>query len=285
MKKFSILALIIASVGLFLSCDKIPEDQYLKDDASVWFGRKILVLDFTGHKCGNCPKGHRALSEIEEKYGEALVPVAVHCTFYGNVMRNVSPHTTDSTFNYDFRCEEGITLGGDDQSTGDLDLDAVPAALVNSFDVAHLNQSPNSWISDFAKYYSTYPEYNIEIGTSYADSSINADIKVKPLVNGVSHKLKLAVYVIEDGIVGSQLDYEKPAGQQEIPNYVHNHVLRSSFSGVYGEEIAINGDEFEKSYSKAIKADWNVENCQVIAFVYDADTKEMLQAEIKKVVE
>ena len=70
MKKITFL-IIFAIAGLFLaSCDKIEEGEYIKDGSSIWYGRKIVVLDFTGHKCGNCPKGHKALSLLEEKYGE-----------------------------------------------------------------------------------------------------------------------------------------------------------------------------------------------------------------------
>lgn len=283
MKKIVFLT-ILAVAGLFLaSCDKIDENEYIKEGSSIWYGRKIVVLDFTGHKCGNCPKGHKALAALHDKYGEAVVPVAIHCTYYGNVNPNGSPHTTDTSFNYDFRCEEGIFLGGGDTDGGYLDLDAVPAGLVNTFDPALINSSTNGWASDFAKYYSTYPEFKFDVKASFADSTIKADIKMIAEVVE-SRNLSLVSYVIEDSIVGWQFDYESTP--QEIGNYVHNHVLRTSFNGVFGENVVTGGtqmsagDELEKSYSKAIKPDWNIKNCKVVAFVYDTDTKEILQAEI-----
>ena len=45
------------------------------------------------------------------------------------------------------------------------------------------------------------------------------------------------------------------------------------------------GDIIEKSYNKKIKPDWNINNCKVVAFVFDTDTKEILQAEIANVIE
>ena len=283
MKKIVFLT-IFALAGLFLaSCDKIEEGEYIKDGSSIWYGRKILVLDFTGHKCGNCPKGHKAIKALEEKFGEAVVPIAVHCTYYGNTNPNASPHTTDTSFNYDFRCEEGIFLGGGDTDGGYLDLDAVPAGLINTFDPALINNSTNGWASDFAKYYSTYPEFSFDVDATFADSTIATDIKITSEVV-VSRKLSLVVYVIEDGIVGWQFDYESTP--QEIGNYVHNHVLRTSFSGVFGEDVKTDnsqmqaGDVIEKNYSKKINTDWNIANCKVVAFVYDSDTKEVLQAEM-----
>lgn len=287
MKKTIILTFAVLLAGLFMaSCDKIEEGEYIKDGSSIWYGRKILILDFTGHKCGNCPKGHKAINALEEKFGEAVVPIAVHCTYYGNTNPNASPNTTDSSFNYDFRCEEGIFLGGGDADGGYMDLDAVPAGLINTFDPALINSSTNGWATDFAKYYSTYPEFSFEVRTAFADSAISADIKLKAEVV-TSRKLSLVAYVIEDGIVGWQFDYE--SDPQEIGNYVHNHVLRTSLNGVFGEDVKTNdsqlsaGDVIEKNYSKEIKSDWNIANCKVVAFVYDSDTKEVLQAEVVSV--
>ena len=287
MKKTIILALAVLFAGIFaVSCDKIEEGEYIKEGSNIWYGRKIVILDFTGHKCGNCPKGHKAINALEEKFGEAVVPIAVHCTYYGNTNPYASPHTTDTSFNYDFRCEEGIFLGGGDTDGGYMDLDAVPAGLINTFNPALINNSTNGWATDFAKYYSTYPEFSFEVSTAFADSAISADIKLRSEVV-TSRKLSLVAYVIEDGIVGWQFDYESTP--QEIGNYVHNHVLRTSLNGVFGEDVKADnaqlsaGDVIEKSYSKAVRSDWNVANCKVIAFVYDTDTKEILQADVANV--
>ena len=287
MKKTIILTLAVMLAGIFaVSCDKIEEGEYIKEGSNIWYGRKIVILDFTGHKCGNCPKGHKAINALEEKFGEAVVPIAVHCTYYGNTNPYASPHTTDTSFNYDFRCEEGIFLGGGDTDGGYMDLDAVPAGLINTFNPALINNSTNGWATDFAKYYSTYPEFSFEVSTAFADSAISADIKLKAEVV-TSRKLSLVAYVIEDGIVGWQFDYESTP--QEIGNYVHNHVLRTSLNGVFGEDVKADnaqlsaGDVIEKSYSKAVRSDWNVANCKVVAFVYDTDTKEILQAEVANV--
>ncbi len=287
MKKTIILTLAVMLAGIFaVSCDKIEEGEYIKEGSNIWYGRKIVILDFTGHKCGNCPKGHKAINALEEKFGEAVVPIAVHCTYYGNTNPYASPHTTDTSFNYDFRCEEGIFLGGGDTDGGYMDLDAVPAGLINTFNPALINNSTNGWATDFAKYYSTYPEFSFEVSTAFADSAISADIKLKAEVV-TSRKLSLVAYVIEDGIVGWQFDYESTP--QEIGNYVHNHVLRTSLNGVFGEDVKADnaqlsaGDVIEKSYSKAVRSDWNVANCKVVAFVYDTDTKEILQADVANV--
>ncbi len=252
---------------------------------NVWSGRKIVMLIFKGHKCGNCPRGDQVIKSLEERYGEAVVPIAVHCTYYGNTNSNTTPQTTDTSFNYDFRCEEGIFLGGGDADGGYMGLEAVPSGLVNSFSPAFINAT-SDWAMDFEKYYLTYPSFSIDVNTSFVGNVISANIKLKSEVV-TYRKLSLVAYVIEDGIVGWQFDYD--SDPQEIGNYVHNHVLRTSLNGALGEDVKTNdsrlsiGDVFERSYSKTANSDWNIANCKVVVFVYDTDTKVILQAEIANI--
>lgn len=95
--------------------------------------------------------------------------------------------------------------------------------------------------------------------------------------------------ISEDNVVDWQLDYKispsVPPNYQNNPNYVHRHVFRGAINGVqgFGEQvIAGNADAgftVSKSYSYAIPAAWNENNCSIVAFVYNTATKEIVQAE------
>ena len=102
--------------------------------------------------------------------------------------------------------------------------------------------------------------------------------------------IKLCVVMIEDGIVAPQLD-----NNNTIMDYVHNHALRASLNGTYGADLNDdNGGIIEKdsAYTKSYKLDFNklpqdikYQNCTIVTYIYDAVTKEILQAESRKVVE
>ena len=282
MKKTIILTFAVLLAGLFLaSCDKIEEGHYLKDNAPApgpadtsgqkTLVRKVLILDFTGHKCGNCPKGHKMITSLEGTYHDAVVPVAIHCT---STYAAPEPGTAYAA---DFRTEEG------DYLCTYMDLEGLPSGLINTMLPASISSAPTEWATQFAGYVNAEPELSIEVEPSIASGTATANVKVIA-ETACSRKLSLAVYVVEDGIVGGQKDYE--SNPPDIENYVHNHVLRMSFNGALGESIKDNTDAMakdatiEKSYSKTFSSDWNAANCKVVAFVYDSDTKEVLQAEM-----
>lgn len=277
--KSKYLAILILALAALQACDKI-EEPYKDSDEVVWNGRKIIIYDFTGHKCGNCPRAHETIESLIGTYNDAIIPIAIHCTSFARVT------TTDTAlpFHYDFRTDIGDFLGGRDAEVGFYGELALPTGLVNNLSAdKFLNHT--SWSTEIAKVISSYPEYLVGIESSFSetDSLISTDISVTTNIKN-GRKLGLIVFVIEDHIIEWQTDYD--ASPDKIEDYEHNHVLRGGFNGNFGEIIKANSNEsnigeiIEKSYTLKAKPDWNISNCSVVAFVYDDDTKEILQAEI-----
>ena len=273
----AIFTFIIVAGSFFYSCDTI-EEPYFDENATVWNGRKVLILDFTGQRCGYCPDGHRTLVQLQQTYPDAIVPVAVHCSFLG---LSITDDTTQP-FHYDFMTPISIVLGGDGlSSSGYFNISSQPVGTVNSFSPDDIS-APGAWGTNAAGFMTRYPEFLISIESTYADSIISADISVETEVAS-TRNLKLGVYVVESHIIQWQEDYSEE--ESPVENYEHNHVLRASMNGDFGEDINTGnagiaiGDEFTKSYTLKIGSDWVTDNIQLIAFVYDNDTKEVLQAE------
>lgn len=276
MKKIGLLFTIIAT-ALLVSCDVIDENEYLKEGTAIWNGRKIVVYDFTGHCCGNCPGGHQMVNTLQEKFGEAIIPVAVHIGYYA------MPKTNGDKYTYDFRCDEGDYLGGRDYETGYFGEINLPAGMINYVKAEEI-KGIDSWAVDAAKYYSSYPEFAMNVEASVVDGKIKADVKLETSIAN-SRKLTMVAYLVENKIIQWQKNYF--ADPADIENYEHNHVLRCALDGkALGESVKdntdqlANGDVLTKSYSHDVNPAWNLANCEVVAFVYDTDTKEILQAEI-----
>lgn len=273
------IILILALAAIFQACDKI-EEPFIKEGKVVWNGRKIIIYDFTGHKCGNCPRAHETIESLIGIYGDAIVPIAIHTTSFARVT------TTDTTlpFHTDFRTDIGDFLGGRDASVGYYGELELPIGLVNNLSVTSLLPH-TSWGTQIAKQISSFPEYLVNIESEHieSDSTIVAEIEIITNVNN-NRKLSLIVFVAEDHIIDWQTDYS--ASPDKVQFYEHNHVLRAGFNGSFGEiiknntNLTLNGEKFTKTYSIKTKKDWNISNCSVVAFVYDDDTEEILQAEI-----
>ncbi|MDD4148620.1 MAG: Omp28-related outer membrane protein [Bacteroidales bacterium] len=280
MKTRLLIYTAIIFLAILQSCDTIAEGDYTKDDAFIWNGRKSVIFDITGHTCGNCPRAHETINELVKKYGDAVVPIAIHGTYYA------VPGTQDTAipFHYDFRTDIGDFLAGRDISTGYYGDLYLPTGMVNSYAVEEIT-GPNSWGTKIAEHISLYPEFLLEVEgeNNIADSSLNCSVKVTTNNNN-SRKLSLTVFLVEDHILQWQKDYA--AIPEDIKGYEHNHVLRAGFNGPLGETIKDNnnltsvGETINKSYSIKQNKTWIISNCMIVAFVYDNDTEEILQAEV-----
>jgi len=70
-----------------------------------------------------------------------------------------------------------------------------------------------------------------------------------------------------------------------IENYEHNHVLRASINGDWGENlntVAFNQNQIiNKQFNYTLNSNWQTENLSLIIIVYDSVSKEILQVEKK----
>ena len=68
--------------------------------------KNILIEDFTGHLCQNCPDAARELEAIHDVYGAQIIGLAIHV---GNTFARPYP-LSEAKFTYDFRSKWGEEL-------------------------------------------------------------------------------------------------------------------------------------------------------------------------------
>lgn len=274
-----------------ISCDKVekpykevsnvvPTDTGSHADLSI---RKVIIEDFTGHTCGNCPEAHREVQQLVQLYGEKLIPIAIHCGFFSK------PKTSGIKYLYDFRTETGNYYGGDGSAaTGFYNIQSYPTGLVNSVSPDKL-AAFSTWGSTVDSILDTKSKIGIEIESTCDTVSKSLSVKIKTsALEDQTLDIYLITFVVEDSIVNWQTDYSlNPA--PDVSNYLHRHVLRKGLSNPMGDQIK-NGPfprntfiEKEFSINYAGK-DWVSSRLYIVAFVYDFATKEILQAGEKKVI-
>ena len=277
----NIIAFVCMACLLLAGCDKIEGDIYQivqNEDVTVTFPdinpdevyRKIFVEEFTGHRCTNCPQGHQTLESLHQQYGDTLVTVGIH---YGALAKPFG-----SVFSYDFRTEAGNQIG---DAYG---IDGIPAAIVNRVQKSG-GWPREQWASvlrdvDRSKVFAA-----VQLINEYdaASKTLKANAKVTTL-KAIDHQLRLILFVVEDGIVKPQKD-----GNQDIEDYVHNHVLRCALTDPFG--FPLTRDTWQNDDSETYAAsvsfdghDWDPVNCQVVAALFDPITSEILQVEKVNVV-
>lgn len=267
---------------VFQACD-IVEGPYAKkkgstSDTTEQVVRKILIEDFTGHQCGNCPRAAEALKAIEELYPGQIVPLGVHVGFFAEP-------SASGNYTADYRCETGNEL---DQYFGNSAA-GLPNGLINriSFDGNSIVQYTD-WSSKAAQQVTLPPDAWIDINPQYSAASrslqVSADIEILTAINDSLH---LAFYLSEDNIVSPQKDYSLTPST--ILDYTHRHVLRGSMNGTWGLPLVSGssfaaGSSYSSNASFTLPANWNENNVHVVAILFKANSKEVVQAEDVKII-
>ena len=296
MKNKILYFIAIFSLLSFSSCDYIadpfPEtttatvdttsggqDDFTTPDLTT-LKRRILVEDYTGHKCGNCPSAAITAQSLKTTYGSQLYIMAVHAGFFAE------PQGGGTKYNTDFRTTVGENWNTDFGVTGN------PKGMVSRVEYnSETVLGPGAWASAITQIIDDTPLFDIQMQLDYdaANNSISVSVGTY-VIEDISGNYNLIICLLEDSIVDWQLDYSQPSGSQDVEFYVHGHSLRDNINnGDYGEAI-ITGNEVSdtwiiKNYTYNLDNTWRNEHCTVLAFITDATTKEILQVDEIHVIE
>lgn len=240
--------------------------------------RKILIEDFTGHKCGYCPRAHVALHDLIVSYGDTIVSYAMHVSD-----GYAAPDATGS-YTYDFRTEEGTFVDNAFHiSAGGLPKGMVSRVKYNGSEVI----DHGSWPIVVQTMLTDIPKLGLQIINNYnsTDSSFCSHIKISFLEN-ITDTLMFYCCLTEDSIIKPQKNYD--VTPNTIPNYVHMHVYRDGLNGNLGVTInpslTVKDSSIVKSYYYKLNGkDFVHKNLKIVAYVYKSSTNEVLQAEDEKV--
>jgi hypothetical protein len=274
----SVLTILTLSLVLW-GCDVITEPikdwDYNPDDTTETVLRKVLIEDFTGHRCKNCPDAAKKLKELKDFYGDRVIGMAVHAG--PAIFVGVTPE-----YPTDFTTPQG------NQIYSFFKIPGLPMGMISRKDwtstgSSHL-KSVNSWPTNTAAIIAT--EAKIKISGTVAYNGSNRQITVNGEVESLADftdDLKIAIAVTESGIVAPQL---MPDDTRNA-TYVHNDVLRTMLTQALGDQLAVSpvakGAKFPVQYSIALSSDWVEANCQVIIYVINNSNNEILQVEKLKI--
>lgn len=262
MKKY-IYIIGIAIIGLMSACSEIaegdrliemvpevPADPELPGDPELTY-LNVLIEDFTGQRCVNCPNATTIIETIVETYGsDRVIPVAIHCGPFGYAgsAKNIGLMTPTGTeyWNHWFDSTQGQP-------------------------VAKINRGPATsdyynWGMSVSNLRAQMTDVKVESIAKFTEDGnlINIETKVS---SSNSRKAKLQVWITEDDIVALQ----KLPDNSTNNEYVHNHVFRAAVNGTWGEDVTLTspmlGGEI-KSHSVAVDSSWG-KKLSVVAFVYD----------------
>lgn len=260
-------AVMLAGFGLLAAaCDTVEKDDYKTDyTGPISSERKVLLEDYTGVRCVNCPTAAAEIERLQEFYGDNIIVVGVYPMQPTGLTQPWDP-------NRDLRSSVAQTWATE------FAIEQFPNGMVNRQEVIGYQE----WGGAIAEV--------ISGGINYVDLSLTAnmstDSTIAVSVEGsfvenyeADGAVNLITMVLEDSIVAPQTTLTGVNG-----NYVHNHVLRAVLGPEWGSQVAseapTRGTTFSTSLSGTVDKAWRTNKLSVVAAVVNANSREVIQVEI-----
>ncbi len=262
--------LISCCLLITLSIISCKEDYIIVGKAAeIKSERVVLIEDFTGVKCVNCPNATREIKAMMSRYPNNVVAVAYHTEVNGTPIT----HPEEFKSKYNFLTEEaeileermGKFLGKPAVGLNRKVFDLFEGYILTYFSVlGNLEQELRS-----------LPKAKITINNTYDFNTrkLIANITIDPVTQSKG-EFRIHALVSESNIIDSQED-----GQVYVKEYEHNHVFRKMLSDIAGDPIGLTltpGSQIKRTYEFNLPPEdgwWVAKNCQVVAFISDLSQK------------
>ena len=253
---------ILAGGAFFTSCDDIDENDRLIPVERPTVERVVLALDFTGMRCVNCPNAAETLHNSMSKYPGSVIVVGIHAASAGDFTLPLGPldlrsAVSDVYYNY-------------------FKPAALPSASIDGEAVLSGTELAK-WTATIDNNISKAAPADVDLATSYDEASREVTVDYTVTFNEMhSEETSILLWITENNIVGPQLTQSG-----FLPQYTHNHVLRASLNGDWGEVL---GSEFvtEQTLTGTAKLkldeNWDAANCEIVGFIFNTDNKAVQQA-------
>ena len=235
--------------------------------------RRVLLEEYTGMHCSNCPAGHKEANTIHSYYPEDCFLLNIHA---GNLAMPAGGEV-------DLRSAYGDALATQAGVTG------IPSASVSR----HLFPGQASmaivdravWLENVEELLGMETYVNIGAEASIDWQSRELEVRVQLYYTGDSPVAENHIHValLQNNVEGVQDGSEaNPDQVLENGNYLHQHVLRDLLTGLEGDAVGAEaaGTLVQRTYSKILPESLNrlpmdIMDLQVIAFVSEAEGEVM----------
>lgn len=249
MKIHKLLYTILPALALVSCSDYDDPDSRFTPVEGAEQNRNVLMIEFTGQNCVNCPTAHEEIEGYEKQFGERFISVSIHGYAAQMGLPNAMPQA----------------LGTDDgvEYNKMFAIESWPNAVID-WNSGKLGANYGKWLetinADMAK--QTYLE--IEPKATFADGKIEVAATLSSEYKAYRN-VKYMVWLIESGITAMQIT---PSGAMN-PKYVHNNVFRATLCGLTGIDVTVEaGEPLNLTHSIEKNQKWVAENMAAVVFVY-----------------
>jgi len=263
MNKLQYIFLLLPMLFLIFACEEVgpeinfetevttPQDTTTNNEVQ----RTVLLEEFTGVRCANCPAGAELAQQLANESGGRVVIISIHSSGAFAI-----PYSGE----VDFRTSQGDKI---ENLLGKAS--GYPSAAINR-NLFDGEQTPivtsTSWSKHITNQLEEAPTVDIELTATLNNGIIEVNCALN-ILKDIAEDVKLSVVVVEDEIVSPQ-----NVNSVKVDDYVHQHVFRTMLTPFDGELLTtgvLAGDQLNKSYQLTeISTTWNTNKLSVIAYVH-----------------
>ncbi len=258
---------LIVLVLLLGACKEKP---VIIPDFSVPKGdRNVLIEEFTGVRCVNCPNGAKIIEEMVAEFGDRVVPISIHHGFFAKPLKQSKS---------DLNCH----CGYGDAVTETLGKGPIgyPAAVINRQKLgSKLFPNKDEWKSIVLNALKQPAPVNIFLKVSGDASNSQWTLDVNLAASEPLDDLFITAVLLESDIIDAQILPDNSLDE----NYNFQHVVRMPITDAAGESLPAlaSGEVKEMKGFKtfALQPEWDYKHCSIAVFVHHKSTgTEVLQA-------
>jgi len=244
--------------------------------------RNVLLEDFTGHKCGNCPEAAEIAENIELNNSGRVFVASIHAGAGGNDGLQApqancgTVSNPNNMFCHDFRTNEGTQYGIRFNAFG---FSGNPYGNINRHTFSDfMFQFHNVWVVKTNELLIENDlNVNIQAKSNFYETANGGYLHIEShFLEDLSSDYNIVTYVIQNEVV----EWQDVDGVN-VENYHHHNVFLGCVDGeAWGTSIASepsSGDVFETVYSYELPTGIAKEELHFLTYIYDVDTYEILQ--------
>lgn len=249
--------------------DTHPEDNKAEREISVidrYFNHNILAEAFTTMQCANCPIAHERQDEAFD--GLASVVRVDHHSGFGTDLFTTQADRDFIWFynNGGATYAPGIML---DRALLDdiFDLQRSPGEEHSPIFGGSLYPEDFRYIHGVLTERPAYVDVNIASAYDPATRHLSITVSGEAIAKLKGDNPTLNVWLTESGLKSKQ----PQSGSSLGVNFVHNHVMRATLTGSWGQTMNLGIEPYSKTFTTTLDAAWKPENMEIVAFIANYD--------------
>lgn len=272
--------------------------QYAVKNLAFQPVKRVVLEEYTGQDCGNCPMGHLAIEYLERIYGDRFIPLCYHVYTGDNYESGMSNYMNNF-------------LGLNGAPSGMINRNGINSAPMydnlsaGKHTYTFTSPAGDCWFDQVQKEFETDADADLSIEVSYDDEGqkVTVPFTARFAMNEDRKNIGLFLVVAEDELNGYQHNYFYNAdyeglgewtkggmyGSEYVSPYTFYDVARAhvgvSYFGTTGyiPSTIESGKEYTGSISFDLPTVNDIYNCKVVCMMIDANTGELINSARAKI--